>query len=374
MDKRRTPAYERWMTEPSLSPVRADLDAVFAWIAAAAPQRRTEVVPIGAALGRRAAADVHALVSAPAVPTALRDGFAVRSADVADARPDAPVLVERFTPVQGGEPAPDWADAVAPLSACRIEPAGLWVLDPPPPGALIAPTAACVRAGARIVPRGVILEPDHLAMLRLVGVGRVAVYSGAKVALQPVDGGEDCALLAVDLVRAADGLVLPEDQPLSAKDAGGADLVLLCGSLAESRCPARAALAAAGRVEIAETALRPGGALGFGRVGAVPVAMLPADPGDAFWAWIVAARNLLRPAGGASSLVELAGRITSPLGVTEAVPVRLDGDFAMPIPRAPGGALGEALRADGYILIPASCDGKAAGVQIRVFPLSGGLP
>src|SRR5438105_2964557 len=75
-------------------------------------------VRLDQALGRVLAEDVSAPADLPAAACALRDGYAVRAEDIADAGPYSPMpLAGEPTRVDVGQPLPAGTDAVAPLEA-----------------------------------------------------------------------------------------------------------------------------------------------------------------------------------------------------------------------------------------------------------------
>ncbi|MGO2702238.1 MAG: gephyrin-like molybdotransferase Glp, partial [Cellulosimicrobium funkei] len=113
---------------------RADVAALLAPLVDAARRRtRTEDVDLADALGRVLAGDLLAPVGVPLFRNAQMDGYAVRAADVADARGDAPVRLAvvaeiaaapgvppRLAPgtaarIMTGAPVPEGADAVVPV-------------------------------------------------------------------------------------------------------------------------------------------------------------------------------------------------------------------------------------------------------------------
>jgi molybdopterin biosynthesis enzyme len=62
----------------------------------------------------------------------------------------------------------------------------------------------------------------------------------------------------------------------------------------------------------------------------------------------------------------LARKIASGLGRLECCRVRLDGDSAEPLAVADGRTLSTAVRAHGFVLVPSSSEGFAAGGEVIV--------
>jgi molybdopterin molybdotransferase len=82
-----------------------------------AAQMRREVVPVQQAVGRFAAAEVLSRVDSPSADVSIKDGFAVKSHDVATASADHPVFLRVVARAAAGERA---SHAVEPGEAVRV--------------------------------------------------------------------------------------------------------------------------------------------------------------------------------------------------------------------------------------------------------------
>jgi molybdopterin molybdotransferase len=99
-----------------LTPLDAILALIHSRVAAVAPRH----APISQVLGAVLAEDVWA-GECPPRPIALRDGFAVAAAELADAGPYAPLpLSLTARRIDTGEALPNGTDAVAPLDAIAL--------------------------------------------------------------------------------------------------------------------------------------------------------------------------------------------------------------------------------------------------------------
>src|SRR5262249_47611181 len=132
------------------------------------------------------------------------------------------------------------------------------------------------------------------------------------------------------------------------------------------------ALAAAGRVEVHGVALTPGETAAFGSIGLRPALLVPGRLDAALAVWLTLGRRLLarlsarteQPPG---STAVLTRKHASPLGLTEIVPVRVNGCQAEPI--ASGyWPLSAILRVNGWILVPADSEGYPAGAEVVLRP------
>jgi len=121
-------------------------------------------------------------------------------------------------------------------------------------------------------------------------------------------------------------------------------------------------------------ALRPGGSLGLGRVGAVPVVLLPGEPLDCLSAYELVAGRLVRRLSGlpsepplAQRMASLSRKIVSAIGLVDLCRVRLVGDTAEPIGIGEAGGILSAARADGFVLVPEGLEGYPPGATVSVY-------
>jgi molybdopterin molybdotransferase len=154
-----------------------------------------------------------------------------------------------------------------------------------------------------------------------------------------------------------------------------ADLMLIAGRSGTGwDDDAALRVAEVGELEIHGIALRPGGSAGLGRVGAAPVVMLPGDPLECLCAYEMLAGRMVRRLGGRPpelpyAVVEAeAGRkIVSMIGVVEVCRVRFVDGKVEAIGTAESGGLASAVRADGFVVIPAPLEGYAPGSRVSVY-------
>ena len=156
-----------------------------------------------------------------------------------------------------------------------------------------------------------------------------------------------------------------------------ADLVLvIAGSSRGRRDRTPAIIAALGEVSVHGVRVRPAHPAGLGRIGAVPVVLVPGYPVSAAVAFALFAEPLIarlagRPAATASLPARLGRDIVSRPGVDTVVPVALAVDagelVATPLGRR-ASALSSLAAAHGFVLV-ASPDGRVpAGTPILVTP------
>jgi len=161
-----------------------------------------EQLPMGSAAGRIAARDLVALVSYPSSDVSLKDGFAVKSADVARASVKRPVRLRvigsvfagsRFAgevrpgsavKICSGAPIPRGAEAVVSEELCQeLSPEEVSVRADAGVGRNVLHAGAEVKEGAVIVRQGGRLLPGYLGLAAAAGISRASVYRRPRVAV-----------------------------------------------------------------------------------------------------------------------------------------------------------------------------------------------
>ncbi|MFC0332777.1 molybdopterin molybdotransferase MoeA [Paenibacillus sepulcri] len=164
-----------------------------------------EIVPLKRAAGRRLSEQMRASCDWPPFARSGLDGYAVRSADTAQASPQAPaalrvvyavaagelapVAVEQGTAVRimTGGAVPEGADAVVMLEQTEDAWEGgqpvVRVKRAAAPGQNIAPPGEEFRRGSLLAEAGALLRPGHLALLGTFGYANVPVFARPRVAV-----------------------------------------------------------------------------------------------------------------------------------------------------------------------------------------------
>ncbi len=317
-----------------------DFDAAQAILAAHALPLGSETVALADAAGRVLADPVVTRISAPRWDCAAMDGYAVRSADLADDTPLRVIGTRYAGAAAGGQLAPGAAMRVmtgAPLphGADRV----VMVERSVASGTLVrlsprAEERAHVRrvgedfaVGTPVVRRGTLLEPGALVAVAAADVGAVSVWRQPRVRLlatgdEIVAPGNAAATrhaipdsLSIALAAFARGwgaaMVASEraaDDPAAIRAAARAalvdsDVLVIAGGASRGdRDHCRAALAALGlEIAFADIAIKPGKPVWFGRLGSLAVLGIPGNPTAA----LTVARLFLAPL-----LAGLGGRST----------------------------------------------------------------
>jgi molybdopterin molybdotransferase len=397
---------------------RASLEEAIAWLDAHGSTLPPEEIGLGEAAGRVAAAEVISPRPVPAGDCAAADGFALRAAETVGAGDYNPLRLSLLEPAaeSGGRPGalppssaapivagavlPPGADAVLPFDLAQEKGAALEVFGAVPEGWGIARQGRQLQAGARLVERGRVLLPQDVGLLAWLGIRRVPAVRRPRVRLlvsEPKARGANSFDANGPMLRALvarDGGVVAETGPLAAGpqedlrtalaralSTGGADLTLVAGRSGRGWDDAAAkTVAELGKLAMHGVALRPGGSAGMGLLGSEPVLLLPGDPLECWSAYEMLAGRLIRRMGGRSPElpyavreVEAGRKIVSAIGVVDLCRVRLEKGMAEPLGPAESGGLASAVRADGFVIVPAASEGYAPGARLEVYMSPGGV-
>jgi molybdopterin molybdotransferase len=263
------------------------------------------------------------------------------------------------------------------------------------PGKHVGRRGEDVTQGTILFQRGRMLRPQDLGLLSSVGVGQVRVFRRPRVHLV-VTGNEllptgsqphghhivdaNGPMLAA-LVERDGGLVdvpalVPDehDAILHALYAEADVVIVSGGSSVGMEDLAPTLLARHGELAVHGIAMRPSSPTGFGRLEHRLVFLLPGNPVSCLCAYDFFAGRAIRALGGRtktwpyrSIVAKLARKISSPIGRLDYARVQMvDGGIE---PLAIGGAsvLSSTTRADGFIIIPADCEGFAPFTEVEVW-------
>ncbi|MBM6581454.1 molybdopterin molybdotransferase MoeA [Microvirga sp. BT689] len=291
-------------------------DALSRVLASVEKPLATEHVPLTACAGRTLADDVSARRDQPPFPASAMDGYAVRSADVAQAPSRLRVIGtsaagSRFSGTVGamqgvriftGAPVPDGADAVV-LQEDTDRAGDLVVVkEAARPNRHIRPAGLDFRAGDILLQAGLRLDSRHIALAAAMGYGTLPVHRRPKVAIlatgdELVRAGElvgpdqitasslpatilmaeKAGAEAIDLGIARDNLEVLEERIQAARDA---DILVTLGgaSVGEHDLVQKALIRQGMNLGFWRVALRPGKPLMHGRLGSTLLLGLPGNP------------------------------------------------------------------------------------------------
>ncbi|HEX5179024.1 MAG TPA: gephyrin-like molybdotransferase Glp [Gemmatimonadaceae bacterium] len=290
-------------------------------------------------LGRVLAEPVRSPLTLPAWDNSAMDGYAVRSDDVRDARPGAPVTlrvletvaagafpsrrVERGTAtrIMTGAQMPEGADGVVRVEDTDRGTAQVAIHDARDAGRNVRRRAEDIEAGSTVFDRGQPIGPAQVGVLASIGAAVVDVYRRPRVAffgsgdeIVDLDGLPDAVagrkILTSNsytlhaMIRAAGGepinLGLVRDDPGELRDriarSSGADLLITSAGISAGEFDyVRSVLTELGvGMTVWKVRMRPGAPLGFGWLGTRPWVGLPGNPVSTMVTFDLFVRPMLR--------------------------------------------------------------------------------
>lgn len=311
-----------------------------------------ERVSLSQAAGRVLVDSIHAEIDLPLFDNSSMDGFAVRAEDTAGARPDAPIelIVIADQPagatskhvvsngetvrIMTGAPLPKGADAVIPVEDTDYDwrHSGMLVTERVKiyrsvvPGENVRSKGQDIHKGEPALEAGLVLRPQDLGLLAMLGVEFVRVYRRPLVAVlatgdellpvgSPLEPGkiyDSNSYMLSAMIEKYHGLCLPlgivpdrENELLEALQRAveaKVDLILTSAGVSVGAFDfVRNVVERYGRLEFWRVNMRPGKPIAYGAINGVPFIGLPGNPVSAFVGFEVFVRPILYKMGGYSS-------------------------------------------------------------------------
>ena len=391
-----------------------ELDQAVSGFLAALDERglapRSEVVPVGEALGRVTAEPLYAQISAPHYHACAMDGVALAASVTFGATATTPVTVQPadYVVVDTGDPLPENCDAVVMIEDVVFE-EGVGIGDlgtcPIVLHASVAPWGNVrqigedICAGEMLLTSNVRVQPAAMGAMLAAGVQEVAVIARPRVGIiptgdevvapsanpQPGDVMEFNSTIFSGMVRQWGGepVVYPitPDKPDLVRDAvaksvAECDITLLnAGSSAGRDDYSSRAVGEVGEVLFHGIAMKPGKPAILGCAGAKAIVGVPGYPVSG----IIVVEQIVKPVmermmgcsvpAAPTARATLARPCTSSLKYEEFVRVRLGkvGDKMVATPLSRGaGVVTSFVKADGIMSIPQNVEGYEAGESVEV--------
>ena len=385
-----------------------------------------ETIPITEALGRVTAQDVVAEYDIPPHANTAMDGYAIRAADTAGARPEKPVRLRvigdlaagyvsdrAVTPgtairIMTGAPIPPGADAVIRFERATRNGDYIEIATPVPAGKEVRAAGEDVHAGDTVIPRGTVLRPQEIGMLAALGQQKIAVTRQPQVGILAT--GDELVEISAPLgpgkvrnansysnaaqVRKYGGIPVPlgiardREQEIADKlRAGvshGVDLIIVSGGVSVGDFDVvKKVLAAEGRIDFWRVRMKPGKPLAFGYLHLegreVPVIGTPGNPVSTMVSFEMFARPAILALQGARALdpvtvtAVFADTVSHKDDRRHYLRVRLqeeNGEFVAHLTGDQGsGILKSMVDADGLAVIPADWNHVTPGTRVRVILL-----
>jgi molybdopterin molybdotransferase len=354
--------------------------------------RETETLDLLEAHGRILAEPVIAPIDVPPHDNSAMDGYALRCEDYVSGQPL--VVAQRITAGAVGEalqpgtaariftgaPIPNGCNAVVMQERCRAEGDRVWLEEAPRTGQNIRLRGEDIQAGSQILPAGKRLSAADQGLAASVGVARVevlrplkvavfftgdeltmpgeslrpgAIYNSNRFVLRSLLGGLGCEVTDLGTVR--DTL---EDTVTALRAAStGHDVIITCGGVSVGEEDhVKAAVMAAGSLDVWKIAIKPGKPLAYGRVGEADFIGLPGNPVSSLVTFLTLVRPFLlarmgsRNAAWKARSIQAAFDWPKPDARREFLRVRLDADGrAVLYPNQGAGVLSSCAWAEGLV-------------------------
>ncbi len=327
---------------PQRAPLRPLDEALSELLAHARPLAGADTVSTFEADGRVLAHDLVAALQVPPQDNSSMDGYAVRSAEIADEGVRLPVSQRipaggQALPLAPGSAAriftganiPEGADAVVMQEDCQADGDAVRILRVPGAGQWIRRSGEDITRGATVLERGRRLGPAELGLAASIGLARLQVAPRPRVALfstgdelvMPGDVAPEAMppgaiynsnrfflrrLLQRLGCEVSDLGIVPDrrDATVDAlrEAAQGHDLILTSGGVSVGEEDhIKPAVSQLGRLDLWQIAIKPGKPFAYGRVGDAHFIGLPGNPVSSFITFLLLVRPFLLALQGAAA-------------------------------------------------------------------------
>src|SRR5262249_5871970 len=316
----------------------------------------------------------------PPHDVAAADGFAFAARDLVGASSYSPLpLTSSPVWVEAGAAMPRGCDCVVDADSVEMSGPIAQVMAEAVPGQGVRRAGSDIAAGSVAVAEGRRILPRDLLIARAAGLTRMRVRR-PRLRIVNIRGGTLTADLIAESARNAGAevsAVAAEGRDAasiaSALVAKDCDLLITTGGSGVGRRDATVlALAKRGEVIAHGIALQPGRTSAVGRIGKMPVVVLPGAPDQALAAWWTLALPALDRLSGRRPRktlgLPLARKIASGVGLAEIVLLeRKDGVW---LTLAAGDLSLQAIaRAEAWLTVPGGSEGFAAGTPVDAYML-----
>lgn len=175
-------------------------DEAYGLVRSDLPVNHIENVPLDDALGRVLAADIQSDMDMPPFNKAAVDGYACRRDDLAKPmqlleviaagqQPKKVITAGFCSKIMTGAPVPEGADCVVMVEQTKINEEQIVFVNDTKTKNNIALIGEDIQKGSTVIPRGILIQPQHMAVMASVGAVDVPVYE--KVTLCILSTGDE---------------------------------------------------------------------------------------------------------------------------------------------------------------------------------------
>ncbi|AFK22617.1 gephyrin-like molybdotransferase Glp [Pyrococcus sp. ST04] len=371
-----------------------------------------EEVELENALGRIVAEDIFSPLDVPPFDRATVDGYAVRAEDTFMASEASPVELRIVGEIHAGETPkielhkgetayistgamlPNGADAVIQFEDVERFDDRIRIYKPAYPGLGVMKKGADIEKGRLLVKKGTRLTFKETALLSAVGISRIKVFRRIRVGI--ISTGNEVILpgselkpgqiydingrALADAVRELGGegifIGIAKDDRDSLKDLIRkaimlSDIIVLSGGASGGmRDLTASVIEELGEIKIHGIAIQPGKPTIIGLVEGKPIFGLPGYPTSCLTNFTLLVAPLILKAYGREGRIKkvrarLKHKVFSVKGRRQFLPVKLQGDVAIPILKG-SGAVTSFVDADGFIEIPENVESLEEGEEVEV--------
>ena len=303
------------------------------------PVREVDQVDTLTAAGRVLASSQHSTIALPPMDNSAMDGYALRAADVP--APGACLPVSQRIPAGSvghelapgtaariftGAPVPPGADTVVMQELCEHRGESVLINHQPRVGDAIRRAGEDIARGQQVLPAGIRLRPQEIALAASVGLAQLPVYRRLRVAVfstgsELVMPGEPLppggiynsnryllrALLTGLGCEFVDLGIVPDNLEATRKTlrdaAEGHDLILTSGGVSVGEEDhVKPAVEAEGSLVMWKIAMKPGKPLAYGRVHGAAFIGLPGNPVSSFVTFLMMVRPFILASQGVTEV------------------------------------------------------------------------
>ncbi len=385
----------------------------------------TKQMPLTDAIGRIAASDVYALYDIPSIYRSVVDGYALRAEDTYGASQLNPIPLKvigeasfenaanlsigpgEAIKIHTGVPLPRGANAVVMLEDVVEEGSTIYVMKSVSVYANVSRRGEDIPRGYRVLEKGTVIEPWHIAALAALGTSSVKVFEGIRVCLiatgseliEPGEGKDPAELLTKGKVFSSTPYLLlgemqkyrflepvymglVEDDPCAVslyidRAVRECHVVITTGGTGPSQRDVviEAVKRVGGSIVVRGIAMRPGRPTSAAVLHGKPIFMLSGFPVAAF----IGLRFFVMPSLACALrfrpvrhrvYAKLVRRVANRVGYTTFVRVRLydcEGDLcAEPIAAMGSGLISTLLKSSGILVLSDNVEGYEVGERVAI--------
>jgi molybdopterin molybdotransferase len=394
---------------------RSTVDEAIAWIDSVLPDRSqlpAEQVLLTQANARILSQDVSSTVNVPGFARAMMDGYALHAEETHGASPSNPLKLhiagtclpgtafsgvvarEHAVRIMTGAPMPTGADAVLPVEFTESQDVSVFALGEVASGKNVGTVGEDVQKGAVVLHAGRILRPQDMGVLSSIGCNTVNVVKRPRVRIvisgnellpsgsipsgyqiADANGPMLYSLVSRDGGEPIMSSIVPDtEEALLAAMTEPADIVLVSGGSSVGKDDhAPRLLSQHGTLAIHGIAMRPSSPAGMGQLNDRLVFLLPGNPVSCLCAYDFFAGRAIRALGGNNRdwpyrrmTAKLSRKLVSTVGRVDYARVKVEGTHAEPLAISGASILTSTTIADGFVIVPADCEGYAADSEVEV--------